>query len=97
MYASFFNNQEFGERNKNAEYLSRKKRPVAWFVSNCDTPSNRMEYIKGMFYTQYSIVKNSSADLGVNFKIVQNRPTVKTVCTKISKKCFAYLSIFLYF
>ena len=48
MYASFFNNQEFGERNKNAEYLSRKKRPVAWFVSNCDTPSNRMEYVKGM-------------------------------------------------
>ena len=47
MYASFFNNQEFGERNKNAEYLSRKKRPVAWFVSNCDTPSNRMEYVKG--------------------------------------------------
>ena len=45
----FFNNQEFGERNKNAEYLSRKKRPVAWFVSNCDTPSNRMEYVKGMF------------------------------------------------
>jgi hypothetical protein len=50
MNASFFNNQEFGERNKNAEYLSRKKRPVAWFVSNCDTPSNRMEYVKGMLY-----------------------------------------------
>ena len=31
----------------------------------------------------YSIVKDSSADLGVNFKIVQNRPTVKAVCTKI--------------
>ena len=29
-----------------------------------------------------------SADLGVNFKIVQNRPTVKAVCTKISKKNF---------
>ena len=27
----------------------------------------------------YSIVKDSSADLGVNFKIVQNRPTVKAV------------------
>ena len=36
----------------------------------------------------YSIVKDSSADLGVNFKIVQNRPTVKAVCTKISKKNF---------
>ena len=42
----------------------------------------------------YSIVKDSSADLGVNFKIVQNRPTFKAVCTKISKKFFAYLSIF---
>ena len=42
----------------------------------------------------YSIVKDSSADLGVNFKIVQNRPTVKAVCTKISKTFFAYLSIF---
>ena len=45
----------------------------------------------------YSIVKDSSADLGVNFKSVQNRPTVKAVCTKISKNFFAYLSIFLYF
>ena len=32
----------------------------------------------------YSIVKDSSADLGVNSKIVQIRPTVKTVSTKIS-------------
>ena len=38
--------------------------------------------------SDYSIVKDSSADLGVNFKIVQNRPTVKAVCTKISKKNF---------
>ena len=36
----------------------------------------------------YSIVKDSSADLGVNIKIVQNRPTVKAVCTKISKNFF---------
>ena len=36
----------------------------------------------------YSIVKDSSADLGVNFKIVQIRPTVKAVSTKISKKFF---------
>ena len=34
---------------------------------------------------QYSIVKDSSADLGVNSKIVQIRPTVKAVCAKISK------------
>ena len=31
-------------------------------------------YGKSM-YSKYSIVKDSSADLGVNFKIVQNRPT----------------------
>ena len=36
----------------------------------------------------YSIVKDSSADLGVNSKIVQIRPTVKAVCTKISKIIF---------
>ena len=47
----------------------------------------------------YSIVKDSSADLGVNIKIVQNRPTVKAVCTKISKKFFLKNLIFkiLYF
>ena len=32
----------------------------------------------------YSIVKDSSADLGVNSKIVQIRPTVKAVSIKIS-------------
>ena len=42
----------------------------------------------------YSIVKDSSVDLGVNSKIVQIRPTVKAVSTKISKIFFAYLSIF---
>ena len=45
----------------------------------------------------YSIVKDSSADLGVNFKIVQNRPTVKAVCTKISKKNFyIFANIFIF-
>ena len=34
----------------------------------------------------HSIVKDSSADLGVNPKIVQIRPTVKAISTKISKK-----------
>ena len=43
----------------------------------------------------YSIVKDSSADLGVNSKIVQNRPTVKAVSTKISK--FFFLHICQYF
>ena len=40
---------------------------------------------------QYSIVKDSSANLGVNFKIVQIRPTVKAVCTKISKNFFLHI------
>ena len=45
----------------------------------------------------YSIVKDSSADLGVNFKIVQIRPTVQAVCTKISKKFFCiFLNILIF-
>ena len=40
--------QEFGEDNKNSDYLKNKKKSIVWFVSNCDTPSNRMEYVKGM-------------------------------------------------
>ena len=45
----------------------------------------------------YSIVKDSSADLGVNFKIVQNRPTVKAVCIKISKFVFCiFVNIFIF-
>ena len=43
-----------------------------------------------LFGIQYSIVKDSSADLGVNSKIVQIRPTVKAVGTKISKKFFLH-------
>ena len=52
------------------------------FVSTVNTQDLSLRYI---------IVKDSSADLGVNFKIVQNRPTVKAVCTKISK---TFLCIF---
>ena len=45
----------------------------------------------------YSIVKDSSADLGVNFKNVQNRPTVQAACTKISKKKFCiFVNIFVF-
>ena len=42
--------------------------------------------ISKLYNLQFAIqlVKDSSVDLGVNFKIVQNRPTVKAVCTKIS-------------
>ena len=45
----------------------------------------------------YSIVKDSSADIGVNFKIVQNRPKVKAVCTTISKFFFfIFANIFIF-
>ena len=45
----------------------------------------------------YSIVKDSSADLGVNSKIVQIRPTVKAVSTKISKIFFCiFVNILIY-
>ena len=37
---------------------------------------------------KYSIVKDSSADLGVISKIVQIRPSVKAVSAKISKTFF---------
>ena len=40
---------------------------------------------------EYSIVKGCSADLGVNSKIVQIRPTVKAVSTKISKNFFLHI------
>ena len=43
------------------------------------------KFSSGYIFVCYSIVKDSSADLGVDFKIVQNRPAVKAVCTKISK------------
>ena len=43
---------------------------------------------KALLHICYSIVKDSSADLGFNSKIVQIRPRVKAVSTKISKKIF---------
>ena len=43
---------------------------------------------RAWMWLNYSTVKDSSADLGVNSKIVQIRPTVKAVCTKMSKKFF---------
>ena len=46
---------------------------------------------------EYSIVKDSSADLGVNFKIVQNRPTVKAVCAKSSQLFLLHICQYFYF
>ena len=43
---------------------------------------NAINY-KNRYRLYYSIVKDSSADLGVNSKIVQIRRTVKAVSTKI--------------
>ena len=40
-----------------------------------------MERFRRVIPNFYSIVKDSSADMGVNFNIVQNRPTIKAVCT----------------
>ena len=37
----------FVENNKDAAFMEKKKKPVAWFVSNCDTHSNRGDYVKG--------------------------------------------------
>ena len=53
-----------------------------------------LQYVKNDMNQGYTIVKDSSADVGVNFKIVQNRPTIKAVCTKTSKFLFAYLEYF---
>ena len=46
-------------------------------------------------YKIYSIVKDSNADLGIIFWIVQNCTTNKAVCTKISKKLFFNFAIIL--
>ena len=51
---------------------------------------------KNLAYAECPIMKfhyrnSSSADLGVNSKIVQIRPTVKAVSTKISKKIFLHI------
>ena len=54
---------------------------------------NAINY-KNRYRLYYSIVKDSSADLGVNSKIVQIRRTVKAVSTKISKKNFAFCQYF---
>ena len=62
-------------------------------VKMCEgnSPKNKclrslLNTIDNQFFS--TIVKDSSADLGVNFKIVQIRPTVKAVSSKISKKNF---------
>ena len=39
--------------------------------------------------------KDSSADLGVNFKIVQNRPTFKSALKYIKKICL-FVNIFIF-
>ena len=53
---------------------------------------------KGKFFdtfnhSYYSIAKDTSADFGVNSKIVQIRPTVKAVSTKISNSFFFFIFV----
>ena len=48
-----------------------------------------------IFALHYSIVKDSSADLGVDSKIVQIRPTVSTKIPKIFFCIFVNILIFL--
>ena len=45
------------------------------------TQGHFVERFRRVIPNFYSIVKDSSADMGVNFNIVQNRPTIKAVCT----------------
>ena len=42
----------------------------------------------GLIHQRYSIVKDSNANSGVIFKILQNSPIIKVVNTKIFKKSF---------
>ena len=70
-------------------------------ITSVDVQGNDLKIIfklgQIMMGCLYSIVKDSSADLGVNLKIVQNRPTVKAVCTKISKFFFCiFVNIFIF-
>jgi hypothetical protein len=39
--------KDFAEKEKN-KIVGKKTKAIAWFVSNCDTPSNRMEYVKAL-------------------------------------------------
>ncbi len=39
--------KEFGETNA-AKLVGKKSKPIAWFVSNCETPSNRVAYARAL-------------------------------------------------
>ena len=69
----------------------------AILVRSCENLNLLDFFFTIQIYFYYSIVKDSSADLGVNSKIVQIRPTVKVVSTKISKKIFCiFVNIFIF-
>ena len=82
--------------NKNVIFASELKLTGR----NCLSTNEDAKDLLGEFFliitTDYSIVKDNSADLGVNFKIVQDGPTVKAVCTKISKKNFLHICQYFY-
>ena len=66
---------------------------MAVALHNVLFPKNLICKIPTLVHTvNYSIVKDSNADLGVVVSIVQKWPTIMAVCTKISKE-FAMLNI----
>ena len=71
---------------------SNAKRNLWWHG-----PNSRPRHLGKLMYSIYSTVKDSSADLGVNSKIVQIKTTVKAVSTKISKFFFCIFVNFFVF
>jgi hypothetical protein len=72
---------------------------VLFFSGSCSLAlnlSSKSHHMTTFICSKYSIVKDSSADLGVNFKIVQYRPTVQAVCTKISNFFFLHICQYFY-
>ena len=55
---------------------------------------NQVEIKVRICCSSYSIVKDSNAGLEVILRFLQNSPITKAVCTKMSKKNFAFSSIF---
>ena len=39
--------QKYGEDHQDDEIIRGKTKAIAWFVSNCEANSNRLEYVKG--------------------------------------------------
>ena len=83
-------------------YKLKLKNWLRFYYFIVSTDVRKLEISFGAYWCKFSIglnyiiVKDSSADLGVNFKIVQNSPTVKAVCTKISFFFCIFVNIFVF-